>query len=153
MKEFAPYIIALVIGGIALACALTGCKTAPGQSNVAARVAVTYATAKYIEKADPGEEQARRAQRIVAVLDQIEGLAGGDSSVTVDLLRAYVAQRLPADLSQADRLLAGTLIDVATQELRARIGEGVLSETSLLKVREVLQWVREGATSYLPAGS
>lgn len=130
---------------------VTGCASTSGTGSTTARVAVSYATAKYVEKAGGAEAQKLRAARVVAVVDQIEGLASGDSSVTVSALRAYVAQRLPVDLSPADRILAGTLIDVAAAELEARIGAGDLKSEALLKVREVLKWVREGAAPYAAA--
>lgn len=126
---------------------LTACKTAPQEAT--ARLAVSYATAKYIEKAGNENAQHDRAVRVIGVLDLVENLAAGDS-VTIDVLRAYVAQRLPADLSPADRVLAGTLIDLAAQELKARVGEGALKPDTLVKVKSVLQWIREGAAYYLP---
>lgn len=138
-------LILVCIAGIVLA----GCKTTPTQTQtIAASIAVKYATAKYIEKAGEPALQKARAARVVAVVDQIEGLASGDVQVTVDALVAYVAQRLPVDLSPADRVLAGALIDAAAAELKARIGEGTLPKDGLLQVRSVLQWVREGAAPY-----
>jgi len=148
MKSLAPYatyIIASLVLALGAIFGLAGCKTAPG--TVTASIAVKYATAKYIEKAGDANAQAARAARVIVVLDQVDQLAAGDS-VVVSALRAYVASRLPADLPPSDRVLAGALIDAAAAELEARIGEGVLSGDSALKVREVLKWVREGAAPY-----
>lgn len=155
LKSLAPYsgfIFAAVLALLFTAVTLTGCKTTPTQTQqLTASIAVKYATAKFIEKAGDSAAQTARAGRIVAVLDQIEGLASGDAQTTVDALRAFVAQRLPVDLSPADRVLAGALIDVAAAELKARVGEGTLAGDSLLVVREVFQWVREGAAPYSTA--
>lgn len=153
MKSLAPYAGYLIAAFFALVMLATaGCKTAPtDQQRLTASIAVKYATAKYIEKAGPVAAQAARAARVIAVVDQISGLASGDTTVTVDALVAYVSQRLPVDLSPADRLLAGTLIDAAATELRARIGEGALTNLTLLEVKAVLQWVRDGATPYAGA--
>lgn len=152
LKSLAPYtgiIFTTVLALVCVAVMLAGCASSPSQAQATtARIAVSYATAKYIEKAGSPASQAARAGRVVAVVGQIENLASGDTSVTVSALRAFVAQRLPVDLSPADRVLAGALIDVAAAELEARIGAGDLQSEALLKVREVLKWVREGAAPY-----
>lgn len=151
MKQFIPYAgfgCAIIAALVCVVMTLAGCKSAPAQQTLAASIAVKYATAKYIEKAGSPAQQEARATRVVAVLDQIEGLASGDVQVTVDALVAYVSQRLPADLSPADRVLAGALIEAAAAELKARIGEGALAKDALLQVRAVLKWVREGAAPY-----
>lgn len=144
MKNFLS--IAVVLGVMfAGAASVTACK---GGETVAARVAVSYATAKLIEKSEPGEARARKATEILAVVDQVDKLASGDL-MTVDALRAYVATNIH-DLSPADRMLAGVLIDTAAQALKEKIGDGVIDPEKLVKVREVLSWVREGAISYVP---
>jgi predicted RecB family endonuclease len=144
MKSFLGYVAVI---GIMFAGAfnVTGCK---GSEQVAARVAVSYATAKLIEKSEPGEARAQKAAEILAVADKVDELASGES-MTVDALRAYVASRL-SHLSPADRMLAGVLIDEAARALREKIGDGVIDPERLVKVREVLSWVREGAISYVP---
>lgn len=123
---------------------LAGCKTAPQETT--AHLAVSYATAKYVEKA--GVNAPERAARVLAVVDAVEGVAGGES-VTLDALKAYVLGKLPADLSPADRILAGALVDAAAAELQARVGAGALDPAALLKVRQVLGWIREGAAPYV----
>lgn len=141
---------ALVLAVVACVL-LAGCKTAP--STATASIAVQYATAKYIEKAGTAQQQTVRAARIVQVLDDVDRLATASEAVVVSALRAYVAQRLPVDLSSADRILAGAIIDAAAAELEARVGEGTLPADKLLKVRDVLGWVRAGAAPYLAASS
>jgi hypothetical protein len=123
----------------------SGCKSS---ETVAARVAVSYATAKLIEKQTGVEERAAQAREILAVLDKVEELAQSDST-SIDALRAYVAQRLD-HLSPADRMLAGVLIDVAYEALKEKVGTGVIDPEKLVKIREVLAWVREGAIGYVP---
>jgi hypothetical protein len=130
----------LVLGAVFL----SGCKTAPQETT--AHLAVSYATAKYVEKA--GANAPARASRVLAVVDAVEGVAGGES-VTIDALKAYVLAKLPADLSPADRILAGALVDAAAAELQARVGAGSLDPAALLKVKQVLGWIREGAAPYV----
>lgn len=155
MKALLPYsgFILAAISVVLLALGFTGCASSPTtQQELTASIAVKYATAKYIEKAGAVANQQARAARVVAVVDQIEGLAAGDTTTTVDALVAFVNGRLPVDLSPADRILAGTLIEAAAAELKARVGEGAIAADALLKVRQVLEWVRQGAIPYTAAG-
>ena len=148
MRNFLRLTVAACFLAVFLAGVLTaGCKSG---NTVAARLAVSYATAKYIEKAGPSGV-VERVQRIRAMLDTLEKLSSGEM-VTIDALKAYVAQRLD-HLSPADRVLAGALIDAAVAELEARVGSGVLDPEKLVKVREVLAWVREGTNVFAPPTS
>lgn len=125
--------------------ALTGCKP---QEQLAAKIAVQYAVGKYVEH-QPQDARAETAARIAKTVELVSGLAENEQ-VTVDALRAYVAQRLGDKLSPSDKLLAGAIIDAAAVELKARVGDGVLKPDQLVKVREVLSWVAEAAAAYTP---
>jgi len=131
--------VALFIGG-----ALTGCKSS---EQVASRIGLQYAVGKYIEKQSPAE-RVEKARKILAAVETLDQLAGSDAT-TVDALRAYIAQRL-GDLSPADRIAVGNLIDLAAAALKERVGDGVLKPDDVLKVRDVLSWVREAAGAYIP---
>lgn len=150
MRDFLTNPLAALAGLlalIALVFVFTGCKTQPQETT--AHVAVVFATAKFIEKAGTIPEQQGRALRIITVLGQLDALVAGDET-TVDALADLARSKLPADLSPADRVLANTLIAVATDELKARVGEGVgkIPPDAKIKVALVLSWVREGAESY-----
>lgn len=119
-----------------------GCKTS---ETTVARLAVSYATAKYIEKAGPSGTL-ERVRQIRATLDELEKVATGEA-VTIDALKVYLSQRLQ-NLSPADRALATTLVDIAVSELSARVGTGVLKPDQLVKVREVISWVRDGTNTF-----
>jgi len=134
--------VCLLSAGFALGA--VACKS---DSTIAAHLAVSYATAKYIEKGGAGAPA--RAQRVIDVADAIEAAATGES-VTIAALKALVLAKLPGSLSPADRVLANALIDAVLAELEARIGDGVLKPDQLVKVREVLKWVREGASQFVP---
>lgn len=144
MRTFKGVMVA-VLSFVGFCAGLVGCK--PDQK-IAARLAVSYATAKYIERANPSA-QPERARRIRAVVEQVEKASTGES-VTIAALRAYIVEKLPADLSPADKFLAGQLIDVATEELQARVGIGAIPPDKLVKVREVLGWVLEATYAYAP---
>ena len=149
MKSFYLQCVAVFLSSVAIATGvvyLSGCNS---QQSIAAHLAVSYATAKYIEQG--GADSAGRAARVLAVADAVQKAASGES-VTVDALRLLVIEHLPPTLSPADKVLAGALIDAAVAELQARIGAGVLKPDSVLKVREVLGWVREGASQFVPGG-
>jgi hypothetical protein len=125
--------------------ALLGC-SALATRPATARLAVTYAVSKYIEGGDrPGE----RAQRVRDVATKVLAVAQGDS-VTVDVLKVIAINQLPANLSPADRALAGAIIDVVVEELKLRVANGVLPADQLLTVRNVVQWVADAALPYLP---
>lgn len=133
--------------GIFLAGALQGCKSS---EKVATRIGLQYAVGKYIEKQAP-ESRVEKARAILDAVKVLEELAGRDST-TVDALRAYIAQRLE-HLSPADRIAVGNLIDLASEALKERVGDGVLKPDDVLVVRDVLSWIDEAATAYVPAAS
>lgn len=150
LKSFLTHpamVVAALIMVCALAFALTACKTA--DQTMTAHVAVVYATSKYIEKAGDAPAQQARAARVALVVSQLETLAAGETA-TVDQLADLARSKLPADLSPADRTLANTLIVIASDELKTRVGTGVgqIPADAKVKVAMVLSWVREGAESY-----
>lgn len=148
LKIAQRFFTALVAAGflaVFVCGALTGCKP---QEALAAKVAVQYSVGKFIEK-DSVVSRAEKVRQILATVKTVSDLAEADA-VTIDSLRAYVAQRLGDKLSPADKLLAGAIIDAAAIELKARVGDGVLKPDQLVKVREVLSWVAEAAAAYAP---
>lgn len=150
IKKFGVALVGLAFLVLFILGGLSGCKP---ESQLAARVAVQYAVGKYIEKVSP-IDKVEKVRRIIETARLVSQLAENES-VTIDSLRAYVAQRLADRLSPADRLLAGAIIDAAAIELKNRVGDGVLKPDQLVQVREVLTWVEEAATAYAPpeAGS
>lgn len=151
-QRFFTSFIALFFLGVFLLgvfASMAGCKPS---EQLASKIAVQYAVGKYVER-QPQELRAETAARISATADVVGKLVENDS-VTIDSLRAYVAQRLGDRLSPADKLLAGAIIDAAAVELKARVGDGVIKPEQRIQVREVLSWVTEAAAAYAPpAGS
>jgi hypothetical protein len=131
-----------MLAGLVLAFSLTACQTVESKP-MAARLAVTVATLKVIE-ADK-TDQAARAQRVAAVARDAQKLLDGEQ-VTLGAIQAAVKARLDSsELSPSDRILADTLVVMISDELRARIGDGLLSPEQRLTVSTVLDWVAVAA--------
>jgi hypothetical protein len=93
--------LALVACAFLLAgCPLTKPDSTEGQ---VAKIAVQYATAKYIGRVAAGE-RAARAERIAEVVDAVEAAAKGSELVTVPLLQEAIWKNLPSDLAPEDRV-------------------------------------------------
>lgn len=112
---------------------LAGCGTLERHENTA-RLAVTYATLKGIEKGlDP--------VRTRAVAESAKAIVSGEAVTLTALQEAISTELAGLDLSPADRFLADALVGAIAQELQLRIGTGVLSPEQKVEVGEVLQWV------------
>lgn len=112
---------------------LAGCSTIERHENTA-RLAVTYATLKGVEKGlDP--------VRTRAVAESAKAIVSGEAVTLAGLKEAISAELAGLDLSPADRFLADALVSAIAQELQLRIGTGVLSPEQKVQVSEVLQWV------------
>lgn len=133
----------LLIGAV-LALSLStlpACKS----DSATVKVAVTYATMKYIDAEGPANA-VNRAARVAAVANQAANAIEGDG-FELSAFTVHLVQNLPADLSPADRALAVALIGLIGDELALRIGDGALTPEKRVKVRQVLGWISQ-ATSY-----
>ncbi len=147
MRFVQRFFTALVAAGflaVFVCGALTGCK--PEQA-IVSKIGLQYAVGNYLEKLSP-EKRASEAREILDAVKIADEIVGRDST-TVDALRAYFAQRL-ADFPPSKRLALGNLIDVAASILKERVGDGVLKPSDALVVKDVLSWVGEAASAYLP---
>lgn len=130
MKKFWGAVAALYL---VAALQLMGCGTLERHENTA-RLAVTYATLKGIEKGlDPVRTQ--------AVAESAKAIVAGEAVTLVGLQEAISTELAGLELSLADRVLADALVSAIAQELQLRIGTGVLSPEQKVEVGEVLQWV------------
>jgi hypothetical protein len=134
--------VALFLGG-----ALSACKPS---EKVATRIAFQYSVGKYIEQQTPAA-RVEKAREILLAVETLSTLAGSDAT-TVDALRAYVAQRM-SHMSPADRFALGAIIDLGSEILKERVGDGVLKPGDAVIVRDVLSWVSEAASAYVPPTS
>jgi hypothetical protein len=137
--------LALVACAFLLAgCPLTKPDSTEGQ---VAKIAVQYATAKYIGRVAAGE-RAARAERIAEVVDAVEAAAKGSELVTVPLLQEAIWKNLPSDLAPEDRVAINALSDLVLLELTDRMRDGLLKEDQLLAVSAVAAWVRQACSFY-----
>ena len=135
-----------LVGLIAMAL-LPGCTTLSNQPNTSSLV-VTYAAAKVIEAGDSADERLKRAQRIKAIVGEARTWLTGEA-VTVGLLESAARARLAQlQLSLADEMLANTLVQIAVQDLQAKVGAGVISPDQLLTVNQLLDWIESAAELY-----
>lgn len=130
MKKFWGAVAALYL---VAALQLAGCSTIERHENTA-RLAVTYATLKGVEKGlDP--------VRTRAVAESAKAIVSGEAVTLTGLQEAIAAELAGLELSPADRMLANVLVSAIAQELQLRIGTGVLSPEQKVEVGQVLQWV------------
>lgn len=112
-----------------------------------AGLAITQATARYIEREKTPEDRAARAQRVKAVAAEVRSVASGEI-VTVDGLVALVQSKLPADMEISDRLLAGELINVVAEVLKDKIGGDVIDPADLPNLDALLRRIEFAASYY-----
>lgn len=117
------------------------------ENEESAKLVVTFATMKYVEKAGDSIAQAARAVRVRTVTEQALALTE-NGNVLLSALEASVrveVQKL--QLSPSDAVLADGLVTLIAQELQKRFGSGMLSQDQLVETRAVLGWVVD-ATRY-----
>lgn len=121
--------------------AFAGCASTPAaQKKIIAKLAVQYAVLKVADK------KPEKAAKIAEIAKEVQTVAGGDGANTVDLLMALVRVKVSTlNLDAADKVLAGALVDMVGEELKAELGEGVLSSDKLLFVGEVAGWIVDAA--------
>lgn len=105
-----------------------------------ARITIQYATLKYID------EDAEKAARVVAVVDQIIAAAEAEP-VTLVNLKLFVDRFVPEDVDAADRLLIANLVNLVNAELSTRLPDGTVE---LGDLKTVLGWVKEAAAVDAP---
>ena len=118
----------------------------PEQGKIAARIAVTYATMKEIEK-NPGY-----AGQLVAIAGLVKQVTSGDKVTTVALLDTFVRAQIDfSKLSPADAMVVTILLDEVKIQLEAKIGTGQFSSANLVVVSEVVGWIEQAAKASTPA--
>lgn len=135
---------------LTLLLSLTGCSSwnfNDGDIGAAERFGITVATMKYVESEVTPEDRKARAERVIKVANEAKSFLN-TGTASLDLLQSAVLQRLPADLSPSDRMLAAVLIQVVTEELKARVGAGIIPPNQMYQVSAVLGIVISAAESY-----
>lgn len=146
MKPFAFYrtFAAAYLGAVA-AASLMACATMRDHS-AAVELVVSQGIMRYIEHAPEGM-RAARASDVIQVAEKLRAVASNDI-VSVTELAALAAASLRDDLSPADRSLALSVINVTAQELKLKLGEGVLKPEDTASVRSLLDSIAGAAALY-----
>lgn len=129
--------------------ALPACKTLTNPDNrIAQQIAVQYATGKFIEGEKTVDSRLARARSVAKVAENLKAVTGGGAATIAQLHELAVEKVAKANLTPADRILASTLLDVAVQELSARVTTGVLDPDAVVAVNRLLDWVIAAASAY-----
>jgi hypothetical protein len=145
------FVFACILGLGLIGAALPGCATLSGPASsqqLAAQVAVQYATGKFIEGGADVDAKLARARQVKAVAENLKTVAAADSATIAALQELAMSKVAKASLSPSDRLLATTLVEVAVQELSARVSTGVLDPEAKVAVSRLLDWVITAANAY-----
>lgn len=124
---------------------VTGC-AALGKHSAVVELAVSQAAMRYIEEA-PAAKRVERARKVLGVIAKVRAVAGTEG-VTVAQLAEFALQSVSGDLSPADRALALSVINIASQELRNQLGEEILSASDLTQVLGVINSIENAARIY-----
>lgn len=120
---------------------LAGCKT-PGQT-VAAQVAVMLATDRVVQ----GHPD--RAEKAIAIADEVSQLAAGDTSATVGAVVALVRARIDWTKLNPNEVTAVNLLLAAVEaELQARVAKAEIPPDLRLQVATVAAWIKQAAEPY-----
>ncbi len=128
---------AMILGSVMF---LSGCSLLQyvEQSPLASQIAVQQATLRYID------EDAEKAQRVIAVAEQVEDQVSG--VVTIDLLDNYLRAQIQwHKLSIADAVLLDSLLVELANRFEEKMGEAELSPQDLANVERVIGWVISNA--------
>ncbi len=134
---------------VMLAGFLNACSTSSGPGLDPVELAVKVGTMRYIEK------HPRRAQRVADAARKLKPLVAGDLEVSIADLREAAYKHIEFNqLPPSEQFLAEELVAMIAQVLTERIGEGILSPDSQVKVRRLLDWAaRMGSTVAAEIGS
>ena len=156
MDKFAPiprfpigrFILALVIVSF-IAELITGCSTTPDGER-RDRLGVQVTTMALIERAD---NPAAKAARIVALSDAMRVMLDM-AEVTVGDLRTALLARLAersaaGEVSPLERTVALEFINTVSDGVERRVGSGLLTPDTRVKVNTVLTWIEDAARSYV----
>lgn len=134
---------------LAFALGLSGCGTTP-QEQRRDRLGVQVATMGLIERAS---NPADKAARIVELSDRMRTMLEM-TEVTVGDLRSALLTRLAegyaaGDISPLEWLAALEFINTVADGVELRLGAGLLTPDTRVKVNTVLTWIEDAARTYV----
>lgn len=138
------YILAILI---AFSTLMMGCTTTLTNSEqIAATLAIKYATLRVIEDSD---DQATAANRIVEMTEQAQELVDSGTVTLVDDLVGRIRERIDwAEMDASRSLLAEALLEAAKLELENRIQGGSLNPETVVVLSRMLQDIVSTARLY-----
>jgi hypothetical protein len=139
-----------------LSVGITGCATLNSITSTAGVIensTIKFAAAEYIAKAGPygvnntaGPAQIARAQKVLAIAQQIQGLDTG--TVTIATLEATVMADI-GKLSPPDQVLATALLQAIVANLGVQVNSGVLGTALTAEINAVMNDVIAACNLYL----
>lgn len=127
------------------ALTLSACATLDKHSAIV-ELAVSQAAMRYIEEAHP-TNRVDRARKVLSTIKQIRTVASGEG-ITITQLASIALAAIPSDLGPADRALALSVVNIASQELRNKLGDEVLTSDKMTQVLGVLNSIENAARIY-----
>jgi len=119
---------------------LAGCGTLKTVAEGQNKLAVQYATLKVLEQDNVTNE------RILALTAKAKLYIKSDVSVTVStLVDAARTKLVSSDISIADQLLIGVILNNAQQQIEARLGSEALADEQKLQLLTVINWIELAA--------
>lgn len=131
------------LSALILSFTLLGCATF-NQHQGTAKLVTQYAVMKFAEQSSAE----RRDERIANVRKVAEGVKAvvGNEAVSIEGLQSLVGDQIAKlNLSPADTFLALALVQAISDELKVKVGEGVLTAEQKVQVSEVMDWVIQAA--------
>jgi uncharacterized lipoprotein YajG len=143
LKSLTVLVAFVLLAFLAGGCA--GIFSTPSTQQVLAKIAIQQATLRAVQK-NPA-----RAAAVVSIVDRALEIveSGDDAVITAAELRSALDMVLPKDLSPADNLLAGNLVELIVAEVNARVPADQIN-LPVAEVSAVLGWVKEAAVLVVP---
>lgn len=121
--------------------ALASCATLK-ENDGTVKLSVQYAVIKLAEQSS-SDKRVSRLNNIKQTALAAKALAANDQTTVIALRNSIAAQIAQLNLSPADALLANALADFIAEEIRDRIGEGILKPDDAVFIGNVMDWIIE----------
>lgn len=119
---------------------LSGCwaTVATVASNPVFQTTVQYGVIKYLGK---NQEKISQAERIV---DSLIEYSTKETNVTIQELENLVIDAIPWDkLDNADKLVLTNLLIMIREQVRERVGDGVIAQDEKIQILTFLHWIKQ----------
>lgn len=152
MKRLLLAALATLIAGCSTPSAHTTTNPALSEAGkIVLRMAIRRGVTEYIAKHSP-TSALEKAARVKAVIDEVLLVINGESTTTLDALKAVALASISAELTPLEQQEARDVIELVALAIQGSIGDGDLDGTALVKVRDALDWISQAAATYGVAG-